>query len=138
MNAAFWKAAAERAIKTFAQALLALLGTGSVGITSLDWPQLLSVSGTAALASVLTSLASLSSITPAAAAVVSEVPAPDAKAGWLPPVSADVTAPASTFPVAKVEAAAAAAAASVDPAPLAAVEPAPVAPVFEAPAAPVA
>lgn len=62
MSLNFWKAAVERAVKTFAQALLALLGTGSVGVTHLDWGQYLSVAGTAALASVLTSVASLSTV----------------------------------------------------------------------------
>lgn len=55
---AFWRATVERAVKTFAQALLALIGTGAVGVTALNWPQLLSVSATAALLSVLTSVAS--------------------------------------------------------------------------------
>ncbi len=54
----FWMASAERAIKTFAQALLALIGTDMVGITSLDWPQLLAAAATATLLSVLTSIAS--------------------------------------------------------------------------------
>ncbi len=54
----FWKAAGERAVKTFAQTLVALIGTGAVGIMSLDWPQMLSISATATLLSVLTSVAS--------------------------------------------------------------------------------
>ncbi|MBW4094576.1 MAG: holin [Acidobacteria bacterium] len=54
----FWKATAERGTKTFAQAMLALIGTGAVGITSLDWPQMLSVAATAVVVSVLTSVAS--------------------------------------------------------------------------------
>jgi len=54
----FWISSAERAIKTFAQALLALIGTDMVGITSLDWPQLLAASATATLLSVLSSIAS--------------------------------------------------------------------------------
>lgn len=53
----FWKAAAERAIKTFAQSLVALFIAG-VTILSIDWVQALAVSGTAALVSVLTSIAS--------------------------------------------------------------------------------
>lgn len=54
----FWIATAERAIKTFAQALIALIGTQMVNIISLDWPQMLGASATAALISVLTSLVS--------------------------------------------------------------------------------
>lgn len=46
----------ERALKTMAQTLLALIGTESVGITTLDWPGLLSVAATATLLSVLTSI----------------------------------------------------------------------------------
>lgn len=54
----FWIAAAERAIKTFAQALLALIGTGMVGIMELDWLQMLSVAATATVVSLLTSVVS--------------------------------------------------------------------------------
>lgn len=54
----FWIATAERAIKTFAQALIALIGTQMVNIVSLDWPQMLGASATAALVSVLTSIVS--------------------------------------------------------------------------------
>ena len=54
----FWIAAAERAIKTFAQALLALIGTGMVGIMELDWPQMFAVAATATVVSVLTSIVS--------------------------------------------------------------------------------
>ena len=55
---AFWKAAAERAVKTAAQTLVLLVGTGAVGITALNWPELLSLTATAALLSVLTSVVS--------------------------------------------------------------------------------
>ena len=54
----FWKAALERSIKTAAQAAIALIGTGAVGFTDLDWLQIASVSGVAAVVSILTSLAS--------------------------------------------------------------------------------
>ncbi|MBK6347272.1 MAG: holin, partial [Bacteroidales bacterium] len=54
----FWAAALERAVKTAAQVAAALIGTGAVGITELDWAQIGSVSATSAVLSVLTSLAS--------------------------------------------------------------------------------
>lgn len=52
----FWRGAGERTIKTGAQTLVALIGTEAVGVTSLDWPQMLSVAATAMLLSVLTSI----------------------------------------------------------------------------------
>lgn len=54
----FWKAAAERAIKTFAQTLVVLLGASAVDILAVDWPQALSLAAGAAVVSVLTSIAS--------------------------------------------------------------------------------
>lgn len=55
---AFWKAAAERAVKTFAQTLVVLLGAGAVDVLSIDWVKALSLSAGAALVSVLTSIGS--------------------------------------------------------------------------------
>lgn len=55
---AFWIAVAERAVKTFAEALVALFVAG-ITILNIDWVQALSVAGTAALVSVLTSIASV-------------------------------------------------------------------------------
>jgi tRNA A37 threonylcarbamoyladenosine dehydratase len=52
----FWQYAGERAIKTFAQAAIAFLGTGAVGLFSIDWLSLVSVAGGAAFLSVLTSV----------------------------------------------------------------------------------
>lgn len=46
----------ERALKTFAQSLIALIGTESIGITELDWAGILSVAATATVLSVLTSV----------------------------------------------------------------------------------
>lgn len=57
LSVEFVRAAAERAIKTFAQALLACFAAG-ITVLTIDWQQALAVSGTAALLSVLTSVAS--------------------------------------------------------------------------------
>lgn len=59
MNKEFWKAAAIRALKTFAQAMVAQIGAGSVGIVQFDWVGALSVSAMAAVLSLFTSLAGL-------------------------------------------------------------------------------
>ncbi len=53
------KAAAIRAAKTFCQGLATLIGTDMVSIVDLDWPQMLGISATMALLSVLTSVAGL-------------------------------------------------------------------------------
>lgn len=50
-------AALTRAVKTAAQTAVALIGTGSVGFTDLDWLQIASVAGVAAVVSLLTSVA---------------------------------------------------------------------------------
>lgn len=52
----FWLGVTERAVKTFAQALLAGLVVGQT-LAATDWATLASVATVAALASVLTSLA---------------------------------------------------------------------------------
>lgn len=54
-TAAFWKGAGERAVKTFAQTLAAIAVIG-VPVFELDFAQGLGLAGTAALASVLTSI----------------------------------------------------------------------------------
>ena len=59
MKKEFWKAALIRAIKTFAQAMVAQIGAGSVGIVAFDWVGALSVSAMAAVLSIFTSLAGL-------------------------------------------------------------------------------
>lgn len=48
--------AIERAAKTVAQAALAVLGTGAVGVLDVDWIHVLSVSALAGVMSLLTSV----------------------------------------------------------------------------------
>ena len=50
-------AALTRAVKTAAQTAVALIGTGAVGFTDLDWARIASVAGVAAVLSLLTSVA---------------------------------------------------------------------------------
>ena len=59
MNIKWCKAAGIRAAKTFCQTAVSMIGTGAVGFTDLDWIQIASVSGVAALVSILTSVAGL-------------------------------------------------------------------------------
>ena len=56
LTASFWKGAAERAIKTIAQSLLAVLGVTGIGFGDVDWIASLSVAGLAGVASILTSI----------------------------------------------------------------------------------
>jgi len=53
---------AERAIKTFAQAAIAALGAGSIGLLTIDYVNLFSVAGGAALLSLLTSVVTTTSV----------------------------------------------------------------------------
>jgi hypothetical protein len=55
----FWKDTAERAVKTFAQALLALfLVAPNTPLLAFDWPSALGLAGTAVVISFLTSVVS--------------------------------------------------------------------------------
>lgn len=54
----FWVASAERALKTFAQVLSAILATDGLDLISADWLGILSTVATAVLLSFLTSIAS--------------------------------------------------------------------------------
>lgn len=56
---AWWMAAGVRALKTAAQTAVALIGTGAMGFMDLDWVRIASVSGVAAVLSLLTSIAGL-------------------------------------------------------------------------------
>ena len=51
------KAALFRALKTFCEMLASLIGTQQIGIHQLDWPNMLSITATATLLSVLWSVA---------------------------------------------------------------------------------
>ena len=55
---AFLRATLERAVKTFAQSLAALLVASGAGVLDTDWPARFSVAGMAAVVSVLTSVGS--------------------------------------------------------------------------------
>jgi hypothetical protein len=55
-RASFWSGVFDRAVKTFAQSLLAAITVG-VGVLDLDWKGALGIAATAVLASVLTSFA---------------------------------------------------------------------------------
>lgn len=56
---AWLKAAAVRLVKTGAQTLITLIGTDMVSIISLDWAQMLAVTATTMVLSLLTSIAGL-------------------------------------------------------------------------------
>ena len=61
-TSSFWKRSSVRAIKTFAQTAVAMLGVGTTGIIEVDWINVLSVSCLAAVTSYLTSISSADSI----------------------------------------------------------------------------
>lgn len=52
----FWRAAGIRALRTFAQTLVAAIPVG-IGITDVGWPEVLGIAAMAAVLSVLTSIA---------------------------------------------------------------------------------
>jgi hypothetical protein len=54
----FWQLTAERAVKTFAQSLVAIFSAAGVGLLTAPWPTALSTAGMATVLSVLTSMAS--------------------------------------------------------------------------------
>ncbi|URM90428.1 holin [Streptomyces sp. MRC013] len=56
-TSAFWKAAAERAVRTFAQAVLGAVGADQLGLLDVDWGQAAGVGGLAAVLAVLTAVA---------------------------------------------------------------------------------
>ncbi|MEV8017609.1 holin [Streptomyces sp. NPDC086554] len=55
-TAVFWKATAERAIRTFAQSLGAVLVAGATTLLDVDWQAALATAGMATLLAVLTAV----------------------------------------------------------------------------------
>ena len=53
------KAAGIRALKTFCQGLVTLIGSDMINIIYLDWPKMIGISATMAAVSILTSIAGL-------------------------------------------------------------------------------
>lgn len=58
MTMLFFKSLLERALKTFAQSALAVIGAGATNLLDVGWMQALSVAGLATLISILTSIGS--------------------------------------------------------------------------------
>ena len=56
MNKEFWKAAAVRALRTFCQAAVAMIGSAAI-LSEVNWLQVVSGSALAAVLSLLTSVA---------------------------------------------------------------------------------
>jgi len=81
---AFWAGTFERALKTFAQSLVAALSVGT-GLLHVDWTTALDVAAGATVLSVLTSLATVTTV------VATAPPAPPAAAPTDPsPLSAGI------------------------------------------------
>ena len=52
----YWDYAGERAVKTVAQAALATIGVGAMGVFDVDWLNVVSVAALAGIVSLLTSV----------------------------------------------------------------------------------
>lgn len=57
MNKSFWKSALIRALRTFCQSLVTLIGTDAVNIIDIDWLTITGIAATTAVMSLLTSIA---------------------------------------------------------------------------------
>ena len=57
MTKSFWKSAGIRALRTFCQSLVTLIGTDAINIIEIDWLTILGIAATTALMSILTSIA---------------------------------------------------------------------------------
>lgn len=73
-TATFWLDAAERAIKTAAQTVLATVGTNVTAVTNLDWQEAGIIVGLATGFSVLTSIVSTGIGEPGTASVLNPAP----------------------------------------------------------------
>lgn len=58
-NTIWFKAAGIRAVKTMAQAALAVIGTGTIRLMEVDWLNIVSITLMAGICSVLTSIVGL-------------------------------------------------------------------------------
>ena len=58
-NTLWFKAAGIRAVKTMAQAALAVIGTGTIRLMEVDWLNIVSITLMAGICSVLTSIVGL-------------------------------------------------------------------------------
>ena len=77
----FAKASGIRAVKTFAQTAVSLIGTNTMGITQIDWVGVLSGAALAAVLSLLTSVATGLPEVPEKKAPASEGKGHDAEEG---------------------------------------------------------
>lgn len=55
----WWKASFFRALKTFCQIMLVLIGSDQIGFMDVDWIHIFSVAGMSAVMSIITSIAGL-------------------------------------------------------------------------------
>ena len=57
MNKSFWKSALIRALRTFCQSLVTLIGTDAINIVDIEWLTIIGIAATTAVMSILTSIA---------------------------------------------------------------------------------
>ena len=57
MSKSFWKSALIRALRTFCQSLVTLIGTDAINIVNIDWLTIIGIAATTAVMSLLTSIA---------------------------------------------------------------------------------
>lgn len=57
MSKSFWKSALIRALRTFCQSLVTLIGTDAINIIDIDWLTITGIAATTAVMSLLTSIA---------------------------------------------------------------------------------